>query len=232
VITVYAPTHHFDDDALLDFAAGTAAGALSLPLACHLPFCAQCRQRLGGVERLADAVAPVQRGRLAELRGRLLANLAAAPPPPEPPSLDGVLTSLGLPLALRAYLPAGRAPRWRRLVPGMRAIDLDLDPPGTRARVLGFRPGFVVPLHDHAGPECTVVLHGSYVDGEERFGPGDVALRGQGERHELRVDSREECVALIVARGRPVPLTLVGRLLQLGGSVWEAPGQKRGSGED
>jgi putative transcriptional regulator len=231
VTRLHAPTHHFDDDALLDFSAGTAAGALSLPFACHLPFCAPCRERLRRIERLADAVEPPGDS-LGDLRGRLLASLPALEPAPPPSSLDGALAALGLPLALRAYLPAGVLLRWRSLVPGMRAIDLDLDPPGTRARVLGLRPGFVVPLHDHAGPECTVVLHGSYVDGDQRFGPGDVALRARGERHELRVDSGDECVALIVSRGRPVPLTLIGRLLLLKGSVWAAPGRKRSGGDD
>jgi putative transcriptional regulator len=104
--------------------------------------------------------------------------------------------------------------------------------PGKSARVARFRPGFVVPLHDHDGPEHTVVLRGSYVDGDLRFGPGDVATRARGERHELRVDPGEACTALIVTRGRLVPLTLLGRLLQLTGSAWEAPGHERADGDD
>jgi putative transcriptional regulator len=213
-----APRHHFGEELLLDYAAGTAREALALPVGVHLAFCRECGERLRAIERLALAAIgarPVA-APAAVVRRRLLGALAAAPTPLARPLRrpDLRLAALGLPQVLGRYLPEG-ALRWKRALPGLESMRLRLDDPLARARLLRCSPGYQVPHHDHGGPEHTVVLQGSFVDDGERFGPGDVCERLPGQRHRPRVDDGASGVALVVNRGGLVPLTLLGRMLQL-----------------
>jgi putative transcriptional regulator len=115
-------------------------------------------------------------------------------------------------MALREAL-AGLGPlRWRLLLPGLRAIDLPL-PPAT-ARLLRFRPGLTIPLHDHAGLELTVVLSGSIADEAGAATAGDVVVRAPGQHHAQLVGAEEACVALVVNEGPLIPRNRWGRLLK------------------
>jgi putative transcriptional regulator len=146
---------------------------------------------------------------LSILLGRL--DERAPAPPPLPSSLPPGFEAY--PAPLREVLGQIAGLRWRTLLPGLRVIDLPLGEEGITARLLRFRRGFVVPLHDHAGPELTVVLSGSIADDAGAAVAGDVIARDPGDRHTQKVGDAP-CVALVVNEGPLVPLTRWGRLLQ------------------
>jgi putative transcriptional regulator len=212
------PQHHFSDEVLLDYSAGNATEALGLPVGCHLDLCTDCRQRVADLEIVAGAslltfdFLPAHDG----VRARLLGGLVPkSEPEARPPALDPALEALGLPVTLNRYLTAASKPHWRLLVPGIREIRLGLREPGAAARLVQLRPGVVIPLHDHEGPEYTVVFRGGLNEGDAHFQRGDVCVRDRGIDHEQQVEKGEDCIALVVNHGGLVPRTLKGRLFKL-----------------
>lgn len=212
--------HHVPDEALLAYSAGNATDAAGLAVACHAALCARCAERVRQLEAIGGAAletappAQLGAGALASVLGRLdsppeaRAQAAAVPEPPE------LLRAYGLPAPLRAVL--GRTPaaaRWRFVVPGVRAIDLPVGAPGDAVRLVAFKGGVTIPLHDHGGPEHIVVFSGELEEEQARFGRGDISIRESGERHQQRVAPGQPCIALVVNEGKLQPLTLRGRIL-------------------
>jgi putative transcriptional regulator len=209
------PRFHLPDEGIFAYAAGVSSEAAGLASACHLTFCARCRAEAAACDEVASYLleslpgAPVDPA----LLDRVLAQLDPPPPAPPPPqrvALPGLAT---LPEPLQPYLARAKT-RWRLLVPGVRAIDLPVTGAGTTARLIRFRPGFVIPLHDHAGPEFTVILAGALEDTGEVAHVGDVVYREPGRRHVQTITDDAECIAVVVNEGPLVPLTIKGRLLR------------------
>lgn len=213
-----APQHHFPDEILLDYSAGNSKEPLGLPVACHLDLCADCRERVSDLEIVASASLLTFGFPRAsrDVRARLLSDLGPRPTAEQPPPVVApALAALDLPAALHRYLTAAVDPRWRFLVPGVREIRLRLREPGAVARLVQLRPGVVIPLHDHQGPEYTVVFRGGLDENGAHFRRGDVCVRDQGINHEQRVENGEDCIALVINHGGLVPRTLKGHLLKL-----------------
>ncbi|HVY37193.1 MAG TPA: ChrR family anti-sigma-E factor [Polyangia bacterium] len=212
--------HHVPDEALLAHAAGTATEGASLAIACHAALCPACSARLAELEALGGAL--LERAGAAELPPDALASMmarldgapqsrAAAAALPELPE---TLRPYGLPRPLRAALGRGRGPvRWRTVIPGVRAIDLAAGSGDDLVRLIAFKGGVTIPLHDHGGPEHIVVFTGALEEEGARFGRGDISIRDSGERHQQRVAPGEPCIALVVNEGKLHPLTLRGRIL-------------------
>jgi putative transcriptional regulator len=217
-VTSPSPTatgFHLPEEGLFRHATGISSEAATLAIACHLEGCVRCREETAacdeiGAHLLATLPAvPLDPG----LRPRLLAELtpqSSFVPPPriEVPGLPSP------PEALQPYLARARI-RWRMLVPGAHAIELPLRQRSATARLMRFRAGFVIPLHDHAGPEYTVILSGSLEDTGSRAQAGDVVYREPGMQHVQRITDDEECVAVVVNEGALVPMTWKGRLLRI-----------------
>jgi putative transcriptional regulator len=204
------PKFHLPEQGLVEHATGIASPAVGLAVDCHLVFCDRCRGELAAAREglslmLADlpgaSIDPIARQRLL---GKLDDRRPAASPA-VPAGLDW------LPAPLHPHLVGSR---WRMLVPGARAIDLPVTADQATARVIRFRPGFVIPLHDHAGPEYTVIFSGRLQDTGEIAGRGDVVYREPGVEHIQTITGDEECVALVVNERPLVPRTLKGRLLR------------------
>ncbi|MFL5305957.1 MAG: ChrR family anti-sigma-E factor [Polyangia bacterium] len=211
--------HHVPDEGLLAHAAGTASEGASLAIACHVALCAACSARVAELEVLGGAL--LETAGSAELRpdalASVLARLDAAPQPraaaalPEVPEL---LRPYGLPRTLRAVLGRAQVPvRWRLVIPGVRAINLPVGAADDVVRLIAFKGGITIPLHDHGGPEHIVVFSGALEEEGARFGRGDISVREPGERHQQRVAPGEPCIALVVNEGKLQPLTLRGRIL-------------------
>jgi putative transcriptional regulator len=219
---VSAPTHHASDDALMSLAAGTASDPAALALDCHVALCRICAARIAGLEAIGGALladhapADLPEGALRSVLARLDAppqSPQEARAAPEPP---GFLARFALPAPLRRRLTHASANRWRRLAPGIDVVDLERPTrEGTRVRLVAFKPGATVPLHDHAGPEHIVVFSGALVEPGTHFARGDISIREPGEAHEQHVGPDEPCVALVVNEGRLKPLTWRGRLYLL-----------------
>ena len=211
-----APLRHFPDDLLRAHAIGAASEGASLAVACHLAFCPICADAAAAHESVLASLAgasPEERPPRA-VRDRLLADLppqAPAPPPRPPLVLPTDMPELPAPLLrqLRGLPEVG----WHRLVPGLRAIDLEIGSVW-RARLVRFRPGIPIPVHDHGGPEHTVVFSGGLDDESGHLGRGDAATMMPGDAHRQRSSPGEPCVALIVNEAAARPLTLTGRVLK------------------
>jgi putative transcriptional regulator len=212
--------HHVPDDQLLAHAAGTASDAAALAIACHVALCAECAARTGELEALGGAL--LSEGGQAEVApdalAAVLSRIDGSPEPREQaaasPEVPELLRPYGLPRPLRRLLARGSSPvRWRFVIPGVRAIDLEVGTPSDAVRLIAFKGGISIPLHDHGGPEHIVVFTGALEEDGARFGRGDISVREPGERHEQRIAPGEPCIALVVNQGKLQPLTLRGRLL-------------------
>ena len=214
-----SPSYHLPEEILADYVRGTGGEAEALISACHLTLCGQCQSRASALESAAaaqlDGDAPeagdgsVDAG-LEAVLGRLddLAPIVPAPRAPHPE------LNAGLPRPLLDYLPEGKLP-WRRVVPGIRAMDLPVNETGaTRVRLVRLHPGVVIPHHDHGGPEYIVVFSGGLRDADGTAHRGDVAVRRPGDSHRQHVEPGEECVALVVNDGDLLPTTWIGRLFK------------------
>jgi putative transcriptional regulator len=219
---VREPQLHLPPEVALEYASGTSSEAVALAAASHLTFCATCRATVAEHERMGQALiellpgTALEEGSLERILARLDEPAPLPPVLPAPPALPEELRVL--PLPVQGYLAAAPDRRWRMLAPGVRAVDLplagSLGPPAT-ARLIRFRPGYVIPLHDHGGAEYTLVLSGSIEERGERALPGDLIVRAPSDRHTQRIGEDEACIALLVTEGPLIPLTFKGRLLKL-----------------
>lgn len=212
------PSRHFSDDLLRGFAVGTASEGARLAVACHMDFCAACRTETATHEGALDALlAEPAPATPSDLRARLMADVQSLPSPAPPPPQTIAATLPAdlpqLPPALSKLLLSHGQPTWRTLVPGIRAIDLPI-PFAWRARLVRFRPGMTIPLHDHGGPEHTVVFAGGLIDDGGSLHRGDATTMFPGESHRQRTADDEPCVALIVNEVAARPLTTSGRFLK------------------
>jgi putative transcriptional regulator len=222
-----APSHHVAPAELLDHVVGAADDAVSLAVACHLAFCAPCRddarrlRAMGGALLEAERPQPVGDDVLQRVLGRLDPGPAPGPHRAARASAAGPaaplaeLTKVDLPPAVGRRLAAIGRPRWRYVAPGVRGVDLPVRATTSTAQLLCLRPGLAIPRHDHGALEVTVVITGALLDGGERFGSGDVLFREPGQQHVQDVEPSQDCIALVVNAGRLVPLTWKGRLLKL-----------------
>ena len=211
--------HHPVEATLLAYAAGQLPEGLSLVVATHLAWCAECLDAVAAAEAAAGLLlcraAPAEcdeellQRTLAALDGRVTPPPAAAPAWPPHPQL----AMPDLPQPLRSYVEALPRPRWRRLGPGVEQIGiLGRTPAGGTARLLRIKPGMRMPRHGHRGSELAVVLSGAYDDELGRFARGDLADHGAEVEHQPLSDAQEGCVCLI-ATDRPLQFS--GPLLRL-----------------
>jgi len=211
-----SPQHHPSDASLLTYAAGSLGEGLSLVVASHLAFCADCRaivaegELVGG--NLLDALAP--EALAAGSRERVLAMLGNAPAPPPPPSR---LLDPRLPAPLGRYLNRDLpAIPWRVLGPGLRHFEVlphDLAR-GANLRLLRIAPGRRLPRHGHTGTELTLVLAGAYTDELGRFARGDVAETDDAIVHEPVSERDEDCICLIATEGPLKFESMIARVFQ------------------
>ena len=120
-----------------------------------------------------------------------------------------------IPEPLRGYL-GGRLDSlpWKRLGPDVQQFPVFSKPDGATARLLRIAPDKVLPEHGHQGEEHTLVLKGSYIDGDEVFSRGDVESAHGDVVHQPVSGPGEECICLVVTDA-PLRFTgLVERMLQ------------------
>ena len=212
------PLRHFPDDLLRGFAVGAASEGATLAVACHLALCPTCRDGAAAHESALDVLLRTSEtageAPPPALRDRLLSDLPPpAPPPPArtPKPLPADMPAL--PPALVNRLGGLDQVSWRTLVPGIRAIDLGIAS-AWRARLLCFRPGILIPAHDHGGAEHTVVFSGGLDDAEGHLGRGDAATMTPGNAHRQHSSPGEPCVALIVNEGPALPKSPFGHFMK------------------
>lgn len=92
--------------------------------------------------------------------------------------------------------------RWEFLGPGLRKAILWRGRQGERLWLLRARPGISIPHHGHRGSELTLVLKGSFWDGDQQYRPGDVEEAYPGVEHDIRIDEGGECICLALTQGK------------------------------
>lgn len=195
--------HHISDDLLVSYAAGSLAEGWSIAVATHLALCPSCRRRLtvaesiGGdmLEAIADD-APVDDS-WASVRTRLQQQPKATAPATRktpPTGHDG-----GLPEPLRSYVGGDMDTlKWRPLGRGAYQIPIRTGDRETKVRLLRIPAGKPVPEHSHGGRELTLVLSGSFVDGDETFARGDLEDADASLTHQPMATPDADCICLAV----------------------------------
>ncbi|MEM7493921.1 MAG: ChrR family anti-sigma-E factor [Pseudomonadota bacterium] len=113
-------------------------------------------------------------------------------------ALDELL-ALPDPLRDHAINAAGRS-GWKNLKTGIRRLELHI---GSDAEVELYRiePGATVPAHKHKGDEFTLVVSGSFSDGDGRYKAGDLCVKGEDDVHQPMGEDDGVCFALAVHEG-------------------------------
>ncbi|HTM76865.1 MAG TPA: ChrR family anti-sigma-E factor [Devosia sp.] len=197
-----SPRHHLSEDLLLDYGAGSLSEGWTIAVASHLALCPHCRAQsaqadlLGGA--LLDSIAsePLAADAWGAMRARLNAQpvLTQGAPVPAPAATRPVL-----PMPLRAYVGGDiDSINWRALGRGAAQMLLPTADKTTQVRLLRIPAGKPVPEHSHGGRELTLVLAGSFRDGELLFGPGDIEDADGSILHTPTATPEADCVCLAV----------------------------------
>jgi len=203
------PTHHLSADTLMAFSAGTLAAPIAAVVACHLEYCAACRDRLREMNMLGSLLLEKVNGTPVSVRTLATARYKAETIVRETPVHTTARRPLtmapnGMPSALKRYtgLDLETIP-WKWLAPGIQHHRIPL-PEGSTGdlRLLKIKPGKKLPEHGHGGMELTLILKGAYTDCVGRFQPGDVADLDEEIEHQPIADETEGCICL-AATERP-----------------------------
>ena len=216
--------HHPDDELLMSMAAGALGRGPAVVTAAHVERCARCRTRLRELEAVGGALLedlpPTVLG--AEALSLTLARIDASAPSgfPGQTSLPRVA-----PGRLLATLPGGIAwprslreasiDRWRRLGPWVRWSRVRFPGENTNLHLLRVAAGKKLPVHGHRGGELSLVLHGAFLEGGERFEAGDFVEADDSTHHHPVVAADDECVCLVSVEGRLDFRGPIGRVLGL-----------------
>ena len=195
--------HHISDDLLVSYAAGSLAEGWSIAVATHLALCPSCRRRLtvaesiGGelLETMADDAAVDESW--ASVRNRLQQQAGSAAAALRQTTSAG--QSGGLPEPLRSYVGGDiDTLKWRPLGRGAYQIPIRTADRETKVRLLRIPAGKPVPEHSHGGRELTLVLSGSFVDGDDIFARGDLEDADASLTHQPVATPDTDCICLAV----------------------------------
>lgn len=195
--------HHISDDLLVSYAAGSLAEGWSIAVATHLALCPSCRRRLsvaesiGGemLETIADDA--TLDDSWASVRHRL--QQQAASPAEALPKTAPLGQGNGLPEPLRSYVGGDfDTLKWRPLGRGAYQIPIRTGDRETKVRLLRIPAGKPVPEHSHGGRELTLVVSGSFVDGNAIFARGDIEDADASLTHQPVATPDADCICLAV----------------------------------
>jgi putative transcriptional regulator len=209
--------HHISDDFLIEYASGSLGEGWSLVVASHLALCPECRHRLSAMEgaagALLDKAAPSGNEDDAWARFRSGA-LDVKVEEVEPRSSDNRKEAV-LPEPLRSYVGGDLADlKWRALGRGAYQILIDTGDRDTQVRLLRIPAGKPVPEHTHEGRELTLVLTGSFRDGDDLFARGDIEEADGDLLHTPHATEGEDCICLAVTEAPLKFSSWIVRLVQ------------------
>lgn len=197
--------HHVSDELLLAYAAGTLEEGWRLAVATHLALCPECRKRLSLMEdaggQLLEEIAPepAMATSFEQLRQRVLDKSTPARSKAARPAVPARSASPVLPEPLRSYVGGDiETLKWKSLGRGAYHIPIRTDDGTTMVRLLRIPAGKPVPEHGHGGRELTLVLSGSFHDGEALFARGDLEEADASVQHQPVATPGEDCICLAV----------------------------------
>lgn len=214
--------HHVSDELLLSYASGTLEEGWRLAVATHLALCPDCRNRLSLIEdtagQLLEDIAPeaAMATSFDRLRQRIVAEgepAREATPAAERTAAPARVASPVLPEPLRSYVGGDvETLKWKSLGRGAYHIPIKTADGATMVRLLRIPAGKPVPEHGHGGRELTLVLSGSFHDGEALFARGDLEEADASIQHQPVATLGEDCICLAVT---DAPLKFRSWLLRL-----------------
>ncbi|QRM57542.1 ChrR family anti-sigma-E factor [Sinorhizobium sp. BG8] len=210
--------HHVSDELLLSYAAGDLAEGWSLAVASHLALCPECRGRLNLMEKAAgqllEGIVPEPATELSweQMKDRITTGQQGRSGEPGPATTPADATAI-LPEPLRSYLGGDASSlKWRPLGRGAYHIAIPTADGETKVRLLRIPAGKPVPEHSHGGRELTLVLSGSFYDGNNLFARGDLEEADASVTHQPVATPDEDCICLAVT---DAPLKFRSWLLRL-----------------
>lgn len=214
--------HHVSDELLMGYASGTLEEGWRLAVATHLALCPNCRTRLTLMENAAGELLenisplPVEASSFARLKERIRTEvIAASVPTKQPTRFVKVDSTPIIPEPLRSYLGGDLTElKWKSLGRGAYHIPIKLADRSTTARLLRIPAGKPVPEHSHGGRELTLVLSGSFNDGELVFARGDLEEADASVQHQPLATPGQDCICLAVTDAPLRFRSWIMRLLQ------------------
>lgn len=194
-----------DDAWYMDYAAGSldSVGEEVL-IASHLELSDTAGERVAELERIGAALLMVagDKGELSFSADDIF-GMDAPPAAITPVAANDVESEIILPEALKSFLAGiDRDVKWEFLGPGLQKAMLWDGPEQEKLWLLKAKPGVAIPHHGHNGSELTLVLKGSFHDGDQQFRRGDIEESGPDTEHDIRIDDGEECICLALTRGK------------------------------
>lgn len=213
--------HHISDELLLDYAAGSLSEGWSLAVATHLALCPTCRRQLEAMEGAAGALldkVSVEPAADDDSWQRMRARLdteSLSQPQSKPEVRKADRPAAAIPEPLRSYLGSDLdGLKWRALGRGAYHIRIPTDDPSTQVRLLRIPAGKPVPEHTHSGRELTLVLSGSFRDGETVFARGDLEEADDDLLHTPTALEGEDCICLAVTEAPLKFTSWIVRMIQ------------------
>ncbi len=211
--------HHISDELLLSYAAGELAEGWSIAIATHLALCPSCRRRLDFMEHAGGEMLEMACDEQADdgsweaMKARL--SDGTPPSPREPANPAAPAGDAVIPEPLRSYLGGDLADlKWKALGRGAYHIRIPTSDRETSVRLLKIPAGKPVPEHSHGGRELTLVLKGSFQDGQSLFRRGDLEEADESMQHQPVATPDEDCICLAVTDAPLKFRSLLVRLVQ------------------
>ncbi|MGZ0186973.1 MAG: ChrR family anti-sigma-E factor [Alphaproteobacteria bacterium] len=191
---------HLSEAFLLDYAAGGLAEGWGLAAATHLALCPDCRAHADGLDAIGGAaLAALEPSTVSDdALAQCLARVDALPSQAvdAAPVLGNGLNVLPGPLLGFTGGDVDTV-QWRWVGAGIRQHVLPVSGTAT-ARLLRIPAGASAPEHGHHGAEMTIVLGGSFEDGDDIYRRGDVQEADSQTEHSPMAGSDAACVCLMV----------------------------------
>ena len=204
-------TKHPTNDMLLDYASGALTPGMTLSVSAHIHFCEECRDRYSELVAVGgDALEMAPKAELApDALEAVLSKLDDFESQPEMviarPERNLPEDEAKLPDFIKELLPDNGA-KWKMLSPALRVSRIPVGEERYELALHKIKAGGKVPAHDHKGLEVTVVLQGSFSDGDGIYREGDFLVRQPGEQHRPTASQNESCICLSVSEA-PIRLT-------------------------
>jgi putative transcriptional regulator len=195
-------THHPDIATLLTCAAGSQPEALAAVMAAHLAVCPPCRAHLADAqvigEALFEVLPPVQLARAVPTPCACPSHKAHALAPQTALAHGSSITG-DIPLPLVGVLGHHlSAIQWDKVTAGVWTAPVPLSEHGNGTlHLLKLAPGITQPCATASYAKLTLVLSGSYTDGDQTFLPGDVADFDVQTNHHIAADAQTGCICLV-----------------------------------
>jgi putative transcriptional regulator len=205
--------HTLDDAWYLGYAAGSLASeAETVLVQSHVELNSDAQDRVEQLDRIGGVLLdrmpvgealPFSADELLEMADRSDPLQAGESVSDKAANVPDALDGVNLPPALAQYLARSPARlKWEFLGPGLRKSILWRGKDGERLWLLKAQPGVAIPHHGHAGSELTLVLKGSFWDGDQEYRRGDVEEAHEDVEHDIRIGTGGECVCLALTQGK------------------------------